>query len=716
MEIIGRNDTQVKLRGFRVELGEIEGVASKYPQIRQAIADVKQVGAMQHLCLYYTAEANIDSDALKAFMSESLTYYMVPTVYIRIDSIPLTPNGKANRKALPLPEIQQQEIVLPANEKEAVLLDVIKQQLSIEELGVTTNLVSMGLSSIAAMRLSAILMQQYKTKIFVKEILEHPTVREMAEIASEATPEQQLKPHEVRESYPMNESQRGMFVDWMMNPDALQYNIPSMFKFRDVDIEQLKRAIQAVAEAHPYLKCRLARQGDDVVQVRNDDEPVHFEVETLAEEPDARFFQERIRPFDLLHEPLYRFNAYVYGNMAYLLIDIHHIIGDGSSNYVLAHELERAYRGERLEKETYTAYDRALDEIALMESERGQKAEEFFDNLVGGVDATVYPHSNVTPSKVVYGELFTDIEAAGIDAYCKKHSIPPSSFFLTVFHHVLHRVTRDDSTLVYFISNGRSELALNNFFGVLVKTLPTVVCNYQETMHQAAANLHRQMQEAIANDFYPFTKMVERHGLKAEILYNYFVDLQTDISLGEHTDDGMAIEWDTAKTPLSITMVRGDRGQYQSMLEYDATLYTKEDMEILNKAFKTFAELCVLPGHEDVNNVPMVDLQFTGDGLQFTGDEEGKLLMEMGTGETLEYDQSETLVSLFRRQAEKNPDAVAVVFKDKRLTYREVDEMTDQLAAYLISKYNVQSEEAVGVMIDRSELMVIYGAGGKVRG
>ena len=277
-----------------------------------------------------------------------------------------------------------------------------------------------------------------------------------------------------------------------------------------------------------------------------DDEPVHFEIETLTEEPDAKFFTSRVKAFDLLHEPLYRFNAYVYGNSTYLLIDIHHIIGDGSSNYVLAHELERAYRGEALEKETYTAYDRALDEIALMESERGKQAEDFFDNLVGGVDTTVYPRSTVTPSKVVYGELFTDIEAEHIDAFCKKNALNPSSFFLTVFHHVLHRVTRDDSTLVYFISNGRSELALNNFFGVLVKTLPTVVSQYQGDLAQAVRTLHQQMQDSISNDFYPFTKMVERHGLKAEILYNYFVDLQTDISLGEHSDDGMAIEWDMA--------------------------------------------------------------------------------------------------------------------------------------------------------------------------
>ena len=696
IEYVGRIDNQVKLRGYRIELGEIESQIAKYDGVMLACVLVKELNGVQNLCAYFTANHQVDIDDLKAHLGESLTEYMVPTIYIQMDEMPMTQNGKINRRALPQPTIEAEEIVAPSTPEEQQLWDFVTKMLKTTDIGVTTNLVSVGLSSIAAMRLSAQLMSN-GLKLSARDILSHPSIRELAGLITEATPEQQLKPHEVREFYPMNESQRGMFVDWMMNPDALQYNIPSMFKFKDIDIEQLKRAIHAVADAHPYLKCRLTQQGDDVVQVRNDEEPVHFEVETLTEQPDAEFFKKRIRPFDLLHEPLYRFNIYIYGDTTYLLIDIHHIIGDGSSNYVLSHELERAYRGEILEKETYTAYDRAIDEIALMESERGQKAEEFFDNLVGGVDATVYPHSNVTPSKVVYGELFTDIEAENIDAYCKKHSIPPSSFFLTVFHHVLHRVTRDDNTLVYFISNGRSELALNNFFGVLVKTLPTVVSNYHETMHQAAANLHKQMQEAISNDFYPFTKMVERHGLKAEILYNYFVDLQTDISLGEHTDDGMAIEWDTAKTPLSITMIRGDRGQYQSMLEYDATLYTKEDMEILNKAFKTFAELCVLPDYEDVTCVPMVDNTEAG---SISKQCQGKSVPVVET----------TFPSLFMQQASATPDAPAVVDEAGTYSYAALNNLSGALAQRLV-ELGVKQNNFVSIMLGYQKEFLVAAIG-----
>lgn len=144
-----------------------------------------------------------------------------------------------------------------------------------------------------------------------------------------------------------------------------------------------------------------------------------------------------------------------------------------------------------------------------------------------------------------------------------------------MFHHVLHRVTREERTLLYFISNGRSEVQLENFFGVFVKTMPTVVSDYSSDIVTSVRNMHQQMLDTIQHDYYPFTKMVERHGLKAEILYNYFVDLQTNMALDNDAVEAVPLEWDTAKTPLSITMLKDNEGNYVSSLEYDSRLYSE---------------------------------------------------------------------------------------------------------------------------------------------
>lgn len=669
VEIIGRNDGQVKLRGFRVELGEIEGVASKFQNIKQAVADIKEVGTVQHLCLYYTADTEIDEEALKSFLAESLTEYMVPTAYVHIDAIPLTPNGKTNRKALPIPKIKVGEIVPPENETEETILGMMKQQLKTDDLGVTTNLVSMGLSSIAAMRLSAVLLQQHGIKILVKDILEHPTVREMARMSAS---EEKIvyKPYELRKTYPLSETQRGMLVDCLLNKDALQYNIPTLLKYKTVDVPKLKQALAAIGDAHPYLKARIAMEGEDYVQVRSDEDQLEIEECALDFEPDRAFFQKQVKPFDVLNEKLYRFKLYSTPSYYYLFIDIHHLISDGSSNYVLARDMEKAYAGEPLVKEQYTAFDRAIDEENIMKTERGAEAEAYFDNLLTGTEATVYPHSAEIDGNGIYGVLEETIPSKGINEFCKANAMAPSSFFLTVFHHVLHRITRDESTLVYFISNGRSEVQLENFFGVFVKTMPTVVSNYDCDIVSSVKQMHQQMLDTIAHDFYPFTRMTERYGLKAEILYNYFVDLQTNMTLDSDSMETIGLDWDTAKTPLSITMLTDDDGNYISSLEYDSRLYNERDMRILNKAFKAFAENCIVP-HVSLNRFAIVS------------DADALSLKALSRGKSMDYDVTQTFPAIFMQRAIETPNAPAVVDERGTYTYRELNRLSGALAMKL---------------------------------
>ena len=669
VEIIGRNDGQVKLRGFRVELGEIEGVASKFPNIKQAVADIKEVGTVQHLCLYYTADAEIDEEALKSFLAESLTEYMVPTAYIHINAIPLTPNGKTNRKALPIPKIKVGEIVSPENETEETILSMMKQQLKTDDLGVTTNLVSIGLSSIAAMRLSAVLLQQHGIKILVKDILEHPTVREMARMS---TSDEKIiyKPYELRKTYPLSETQRGMLVDCLINKDALQYNIPTLLKYKTVNVQKLKQALAAIGDAHPYLKARIAMEGEDYVQVRCDEEQLEIEEYTLDFEPDRAYFQKLVRPFDVLNEKLYRFKLYNTPSYYYLFIDIHHLISDGSSNYVLARDMEKAYAGLQLVKEQYTAFDRAIDEEIIMKTERGTEAEAYFDGLLTGMEATIYPHSAEIDGNGIYGVLEETIPSKDINDFCKANALAPSSFFLTVFHNVLHRITRDESTLVYFISNGRSEVQLENFFGVFVKTMPTVVSNYDCDIVSSVKQMHQQMLDTIAHDFYPFTRMTERYSLKAEILYNYFVDLQTNMTLDSDSMETIGLDWDTAKTPLSITMLTDDNGNYVSSLEYDSRLYNERDMRILNKAFKAFAENCIVP-HVSLNRFAIIS------------DADALSIKALSHGKSMDYDMTQTFPAIFMQRAIETPDAPAVVDERGTYTYRELNRLSGALAMEL---------------------------------
>ena len=154
IEYLGRIDNQVKLRGFRIELGEIETLISKYDGITMVSVQVKEVGGVQHLVAYYSANTEIDKAALEASLAESLTDYMVPEVYMQLDSMPLTPNGKVNTKALPEPEIALTEYVEPEGVKEPIVAECISQVLSIGgNVGALDNFFSLGGDSIKSIRL-----------------------------------------------------------------------------------------------------------------------------------------------------------------------------------------------------------------------------------------------------------------------------------------------------------------------------------------------------------------------------------------------------------------------------------------------------------------------------------------------------------------------------------------------------------------------------------
>jgi hypothetical protein len=156
IEYFGRLDGQVKLRGLRIELGEVETAIFKYKGINSVCVTVKEIGGTQHLCAYYTAEKQLNESKIKSFLQHSLAEFMIPDAFVRLDKIPLTPNGKINKKELPIPNINAQtEKVQPEDVKEQVLFNIVCELLGRKDFGVTDDLKSIGLTSLLAIKLTA---------------------------------------------------------------------------------------------------------------------------------------------------------------------------------------------------------------------------------------------------------------------------------------------------------------------------------------------------------------------------------------------------------------------------------------------------------------------------------------------------------------------------------------------------------------------------------
>ncbi len=189
LEFYGRIDFQVKLRGFRIELGEIENVAMACPGVSAAMAEVKKSGSSQILCLYYTQKAGerVDVEQMKALCRQRLADYMVPSAFMRLEEMPLSPSGKVDRRALPMPEFEGTgEIAEPETETERALYAIASEILGTGGFGVTANLIGLGLSSIAVMRLSAMLDKRLNRHVTVSDIMGASSIRALAAKLDEA--------------------------------------------------------------------------------------------------------------------------------------------------------------------------------------------------------------------------------------------------------------------------------------------------------------------------------------------------------------------------------------------------------------------------------------------------------------------------------------------------------------------------------------------------
>ncbi len=671
IEYLGRIDSQVKLRGFRIELGEIETLIGQYEGVQMKSVVIKKIGGVEHLCAYYTADREIDVDALKKYLGERLTDYMVPTAYMQLDEMPLTPNGKANTRALPEPQLEAEEIVAPQTEMEQSVFNIVAELINTDQFGVTTNLRHMGVTSIAAMRLGGNLSRQLGVQIAIKDILAEPTVRgiaaRIADSAGEETPEMK---YDKREYYPLTENVRGLYLDWEINRDTTQYNIPIIYRFDNKDAAQLARAAEAAIDAHPVLKAHFATVDGEVMMQRRDDAEIKVKVVTVGEEPSQEDFQKKVRPFNLLGDDLVRIEVVKSPSAVYLFVDAHHTVFDGLSFDVFFSDILAAYDGKSPQGETVTAFDYALYEQEMLQSNAYTEAEKHYEELLGGAEVTSYPDS-ITPDGVAVGTVSSAFPRADIDRACQEADITVSSYMQAAFALTLSRIARQTNPLYITISGGRgASPALMQSVGMFVKTLPVTIGVDGKTETGAFLKAtDKMLQENYARDFFPYTHLVDRYKIHAEIMC---------VFQGGVTDDGkgdgmerIILGQDTTKFPITLTILP-EGTDYRMNIEYDGMRYGKEDMETLLRATASAAQN--MTNSLTLHDVALVDKA------------EAEQLITLSTGEHLDINPNDTYPSLFMRQAAKTPGNTAVVDGSGNYTYAQLDNLSGAFASLLVEK------------------------------
>ena len=682
IQIIGRKDSQVKIRGFRIELSEVEEVIRRYEGIRDAtVVAFDDPNGGKYIAAYVVSDSTVDINALNDFIKETKPAYMVPAVTMQIDKIPLNQNQKVNKKALLLPEKKAAEIIKPENEVQQILFDCIAEVLGYTDFGITTDIYEAGLTSITAIKLNILISKAFDIVIKTSDIKNHPTIRMMEEFVKTAGKESK---REVQESYPLTNTQEGIFIECTANMGSTIYNIPYLLKLDNkVDLDRLAEAIDSTVEAHPYLKTRLFMDDNgNVLQKRNDG--LSYKTPIL----NGMNRDTLVRPYMLFNEQLFRFEIYRTCDGNYLFLDLHHIVADGTSLAIIINDINRAYSGEKLEPEGYTSYDLALDNRDALAGDIYKNAENYYKSVFehAGGSISFYPDKNgAAPTAELYHRETRSISVQDVKEFCKKHGITENVFFISAFGITLGKYNFKKDAVFTTIYHGRNDSRLSETVGMLVKTLP-VFCDFSGTAKDCLSGVQKQLIDSMNNDIYPFSQISHEFDIKADAMVIYQGDNFAFDTIGGEYAQEEPVSLNMAKAPVSVS-ISIEKNRFVFEIEYRGDMYHEETIRYLADNLETTAEGIL-------RECDPADIR-----LMF--EEETQM-------EDIPEHAGKTFIDLFKEMAARYPDRPAVRDDSGDFTYRELDRMSDYIAQKL-TENGFGPEQAAGILCGRTkEYTVAY--------
>ena len=688
IEFFGRIDNQIKLRGLRIELGEIEEVINSFTGI---VTSITVPVDNKYLCCYFMADRRIDSEELSAYASESLAHYMVPDAFVQMDKMPLTANGKIDKNALPKPVSQPGNLKEPETPMQKKIFEIVSNVVENDFFGIDTSFYKAGLSSISAMKLCILISDEFGVTVKTSDIHENNTVEKLEKYVMLAP---KIRTYEKREVYPLTGSQKGIFAECSKNPESTVYNIPFLFELDNaVDVHRLSDAVAQMVNAHSYLLTEVfLNDKGEMVQRPGEGSFLPDIIETTNEQfEDLK--KELVRPFKLEKGRLFRAQIYLTEDRKYLFTDFHHIIADGNSYDIIFEDINRAYLGKKLEKEAYTGFDAALDEEQQMQEGKYKKAEKYYDSVFGEVETESLPLPDVsdkTPEKG-YLERKLNIAEDKVLSCCEKLGVTPNVLFTGVFGILMSKYANAEDSLFSTIYNGRNDSRLENTVCMLVKTLP-VYCRFepQTSIQSYMTELSEQLLSSMANDIFPFSDICAKYGFNSDLTFAYQAELSDDYPIGDTVAKGHDLSLDMPKMPLLI-QVREYNSEYVLTAEFRSDMYSDAFVDGMLEAYEAAMDSVLKSRY--ISEISIISENAVKKIAQFNAT-------------TCEYDRSKTISDMFDEMVQTIPEHTAVVFKDKKYTYKELDEISDRLGKYIAS-LGIDTEDVVSILIPRCEYMAI---------
>ncbi|RKH92751.1 amino acid adenylation domain-containing protein, partial [Corallococcus praedator] len=735
LEFVGRTDHQVKVRGFRIELGEIEAALAGAGSVREAIVLAREdVAGDRRLVAYVVPmeDEQVEAGTLRRYLDDKLPEHMVPSAFVVLDAMPLTPNGKVDRKALPAPDAVRSEqgptYVAPRTPVEETLAATWKELLGVSQVGIHDDFLELGGHSLLATQAISRIRAALGVELPLRALFEAPTVAALA-ARVEAAREQSLPrvppltPAPRTGVLPLSFAQQRLWFLEQLDPQAALYNIPSVLRLEGtLDAAALEQAFNALIRRHETLRTTFHAEDGKPFQRISEAPAFLLEAVDLRALGEAEREQEAwrlaradaVRPFDLLQGPLLRVTLLRTGERTHLLLlTMHHIVSDGWSAGVLVRELVALYAARLEQREAeLPALPVQYADYAVWQRDwlRGEALEEqvgwWRRQLDGAPAALELSTDNARPATlsarggsvpVRWSKELTD----ALRALGRREGATPFMVLLAAWQVLLSRYSGQDDVSVGTPVAGRTQAEVEGLVGLFLNTLVLRTrLAPADSFRQVLASVKETTLGAFAHQQVPFERLVDalrperdlgRTPLfQAMLVLNTEVD--TELTLRDLSLRRVEIETQTAKFELNLSLSDAPSG-FQGALMYSADLFEHSTVERMVEHLRVLLEGLAADPDVSVGALPLL------------GPAERQQVLKTWN-QTAEAVPSECIHTLFEAQAKRVPGAVAVVADGRQLTYAELDARANGVAKRLRA-LGVGPEALVGLYVERTVESVV---------
>ncbi|HZH16513.1 MAG TPA: condensation domain-containing protein, partial [Archangium sp.] len=741
LEYLGRLDHQVKVRGFRIELGELDAVLSQHSAVQDVITLAREdVPGDKRLVAYLVARESqhLDASELRSFLKSRLPEYMVPSAFMVLSALPLSPNGKVDRKALPAPETTRSEArtyVAPRTPTEQLLASMWSQLLSLERVGSSDNFFELGGHSLLATQVVSRVRASFGVELPLRALFEAPTVEslalkvEAAVHAGQGLQRPDLRPVARTGQLPLSFAQQRLWFLEQLEPGLPTYHIPLAMRLEGaLDVSALERSFQELVHRHESLRTTFRSTGTEAIQVIHAEASLPLPLVDLSALPQAQqeaevrrlAEEESARPFDLIRGPLVRVTLLELADTQHvLLLTMHHIVSDGWSMGVLIREVAALYQAFTagqpsplptlpVQYADYAAWQRDWLQGDALETQLAYWRQ----HLTGAPQVLELPTDRPRPAVQSHRganlsvRLTADLSRA-VNALAQREGATPFMVLLAAFNAVLSRYSGQQDITVGSPIAGRTHADTEGLIGFFVNTLVLRTrLEGNPSFRELLGRVRQSTLGAYAHQDIPFEKLVEelkpQRSLSYSPLFQVMLVLQNTpvgaISGSEGSRPSLEmrpleVEGQTAKFDLTLSLSETPEG-FTGSLQYNTDLFEAGTADRLLGHLQVLLQAATSNPELSLSALPLL-----------TEAERQQVLVAWNDTQA-ERPWAGCLHELIEAQAARTPQAAAVVYEDGQLTFSELDRRANQLAHALRSR-GVGPEVRVALCMERSLDMVV---------